>query len=110
MKDSDKNLQRSSASGIFKYEDVYWGIHARPNDKRYTGSFRESKMNYPKHPFAEKDMIELYPLQLQPGDDTASWIYYANALRDIPIQYNQSTVLPLPLHLAKGLEEYLFKA
>jgi len=34
----------------------------------------------------------------------------ANALRDIPIQYNQSTVLPLPLHLAKGLEEYLFKA
>lgn len=57
MKASDKNLQRSSASGIFKYEDVYWGIHARPNDKRYTGSFRESKMNYPKHPFAEKDIL-----------------------------------------------------
>lgn len=67
-------------------------------------------MNYPKHPFAEKDMTELYPLQLQPGDDAASWIYYAHALRDIPIQYNQSTVLPLPLYLAKGFEEYLFKA
>ena len=42
-------------------------------------------------------------------DDAASWIFYTNALRDLPIQYNQSTVLPLPLHLAKGLEEYLFK-
>ena len=108
-KASDENLQRSSASGIFKYQDVYWGIHTKPNDNRYTWSFRESKINYPKHPFAEKDMIELYPLQLQPGDDAASWIFYTNALRDLPIQYNQSTVLPLPLHLAKGLEEYLFK-
>lgn len=32
-----------------------------------------------------------------------------NALRHVPIQYNQSTVLPLPLHLAKGPEEYLFE-
>ena len=108
-KASDENLQRSSASGIFKYEDVYWGIHTKPNDMRYTQSLKESKINYPTHPFAEKDMIELYPLQLQPGDDAASWIFYTNALRDLPIQYNQSTVLPLPLHLAKGLEEYLFK-
>ena len=76
---------------------------------RYTQSLKESKINYPTHPFAEKDMIELYPLQLQPEDDAASWIFYTNALRDLPIQYNQSTVLPLPLHLAKGLEEYLFK-
>lgn len=108
-KATDENLQRSSASGIFKYEDVYWGIHLRPNDDRYTRSFRESKINCPGHPFAEKDMIELYPLQLQPGDDAAGWIFYTNALRALPIQYNQSTVLPLPLHLAKGLEEYLFK-
>lgn len=108
-KASGENLQRSSASGIFKYEDVYWGIHAKPNDTRYTRSFKESKINYPKHQFAEKDMIELYPLQLQPGDDATNWIFYTNALRDLPIQYNQSTVLPLPLHLAKGLEEYLFE-
>lgn len=110
VKATDDNLQHSSTSGIFKYEDVYWGIHMKPNDNRYTWSFRESKINYPLHSFAEKDMIELYPLQLQPGDDAASWIFYANALRDISIQYNQSTVLPLPLHLAKALEEYLFNA
>ena len=110
VKVSDENSQRSSTSGIFKYEDVYWGIHTKPNDNRYTRSFRESKINCPRHSFAEKDMIELYPLQLQPDDDAASWIFYTNALRDIPIQSNRSTVLPLPLHLAKGLEEYLFNA
>lgn len=48
------------------------------------------------------------PLQLQSGDNAAEWIFYTNALRHIPIQYSQSTVLPLPLHLAKALEEYLF--
>ncbi len=55
-------------------------------------------------------MIELYPLQLQPGDDASNWVFYTHALRHLPIQYHQSTVLPIPLHLAKALEEYLFEA
>jgi len=109
-KSTEDNLQHSSVSGIFKYEDVYWGIHARPNDSQYTGSFKASRIDHPNQRFAEKDMIELYPLQLQPGDDAANWVFYTNALRHIPIQYNQSTVLPLPLHLAETLEEYLFDA
>ena len=105
----DKEPRHRSASGVFQHEDVYWGIHARPNDPQYTSSFKNSRIDHPQQRFAEKDMIELYPLQLQPGDDAASWVFYTNALRHIPIQYNQSTVLPLPLHLAKGLEEYLFE-
>ena len=68
------------------------------------------KIDQPQQQFAEKDMIELYPLQLQSGDNATNWIFYTNALRHIPIQYSQSTVLPLPLHLAKSLEEYLFDA
>ncbi len=109
-KSTNEHLQLSAISGIFKYDEVYWGIHARPNDPQYTSSFKASRVDYPKQRFAEKDMIELYPLQLQPGDNAANWIFYTNALRHIPIQYNQSTVLPLPLHLAKALEEYLFDA
>ncbi len=107
---TDSHLQYSSASGVFRYENVYWGVHERPKDTRYTNSFKRSRIDCPKQDFAEKDMIELYPLQLQPGDDAADWIFYINALRRIPIQYDQSTVLPLPLHLAKALEEYLFNA
>ncbi|MGN1156291.1 MAG: pPIWI_RE module domain-containing protein, partial [Agathobacter sp.] len=94
-KSTNDHLQFSSVSGIFKYEDVYWGIHARPNDSQYTSSFKASKIDHPNQRFAEKDMIELYPLQLQPGDDAANWVFYTNALRHIPIQYSQSTVLPL---------------
>ena len=109
-KSTEKRLQLTSSSGIFQYWDVYWGIHAKPNDPQYTSSFRASRIDHPKQRFAEKDMIELYPLQLQPGDKTEHWVFYTNALRHIPIQYNQSLVLPLPLHLAKGLEEYLFDA
>lgn len=109
-KSTDDHMQLSSASGIFKYDDVYWSIHARPNDSQYTSSFKASRIDQPQQRFAEKDMIELYPLQLQPGDNAANWIFYTNALRHIPIQYSQSTILPLPLHLAKALEEYLFDA
>ena len=31
-KSTDEHLRLSSVSGIFKYDDVYWGIHTRPND------------------------------------------------------------------------------
>ena len=52
-------------------------------------------------------MIEIYPLQLQMDDDSWEWVRFVDALRQIPIQYNQTTILPLPLHLAKNLTEYL---
>ena len=107
-KSSEEHLQYSSATGIFQYGSVFWGILPKPNDAQYSDSFKRSKITYPVQRFAEKDMIELYPLQLQPGDNADEWIFYASALRHIPIQYSQSTTLPLPLHLAKGLEEYLF--
>lgn len=110
VKSTAVSSQRSSVTGVFKYDDAFWGIHAKPNDPQYTSSFKASRIDRPKQRFAEKDMVELYPLQLQAGDDAAEWIFYANALRHIPIQYSQSTILPLPLHLAKALEEYLFDA
>ena len=110
-KSTDDHLLYSSTSGIFKYEDVFWGIHQRQNaDKQYINSFKDSRVDHSRDRFAEKDMIELYPLQLQSDDDAAAWVFYTDALRHIPIQYNQSTVLPLPLHLAEALEEYLFNA
>lgn len=101
-------VRYSATSGIFKYNDIFWGIHAKPGDPRYTKSYKESRIIHPTLNFAEKDMVELYPLQLQPEDDAAQWIFYTNALRHISIQYKQSTVLPLPLHLAERLKEYLF--
>ena len=108
VKSTEKRLQYASVSGVFQYNRVFWGILGHPNDSQYTSSFSKSRVDYPKQRFAEKDMIELYPMQLQPNDNPEDWIFYTNILRHVPIQYNQSTVLPLPLHLAKSLEEYLF--
>ena len=99
----------SSASGIFQYGKVFWAIPSKPNDPRYNRSLSESRLNSPKHSYAEKDMIEIYPIQLQSCDDPAAWIKYVADLSLLSIQYNQSTILPIPLHLAKNLEEYLFE-
>ena len=98
----------SSATGVFQYGKTFWSIAPKPNDPRFNWSFIESRVAHPMHDYAEKDMIEIYPLQLQNGDDPWDWVRYVNALRQLPIQYNQATVLPLPLHLAKNLTEYLF--
>lgn len=107
VKDMEKY---SSATGVFQYGKTFWSIAPKPNDPRFNRSFIESRVAHPTHDYAEKDMIEIYPLQLQPGDDSWEWVRYVNALRQLPIQYNQATVLPLPLHLAKNLAEYLFDA
>lgn len=106
--DEEDSDRFSSATGVFKYEKTFWSIAPKPNDPRFNRSFLESRLEHPTHDYAEKDMIELYPLQLQSGDNPWEWVRFVNALRKLPIQYNQMTVMPLPLHLAKNLAEYLF--
>lgn len=109
-KSTAERLQLVSSSGIFQYDAVYWGIHARSKDPQYIKSYKFSRIDHPQQRFAEKDMIELYPLQLQPGDTAKNWVFYTNALCRIPIQYDSNLTHPLPLHLAECLEEYLFDA
>ena len=98
-----------SSSGLFRYGTVFWSIDAKPNDPRYTGSYTTSRVDQPRNSYAEKAVIELYPLQLQPGDDAIQWINEVHALRELAVQYDQMTSLPLPLHLAGQLEEYLME-
>lgn len=99
----------SSATGVFKYGKVYWSISQKPNDPRYNHSLLESRFDYPCADYAEKDMIELYPIQLQREDDPDTWAKFVSNLCTLSIQYEQSTILPLPLHLAKNLTEYLLE-
>lgn len=106
--DGNDSNKFSSATGVFQYGKTFWSIAPKPNDPRFNRSFIESRIDHPINDYAEKDMIELYPLQLQSGDNPWEWVRFVNALRLLPIQYNQATILPLPLHLAKNLTEYLF--
>lgn len=105
----DADDKYSSATGVFQYGKVFWAISAKPNDPRYNQSLLDSRINHPLDDYAEKDMIEIYPLQLQHGDDPWMWAKFVSELCKLSIQYDQSTILPLPLHLAKNLEEYLFE-
>ena len=47
-KSTEERLQFTSSSGIFQYDDVFWGIHGKPNDPQYTKSFQASRIDHPK--------------------------------------------------------------
>ena len=76
VKSTDQHMQYSSVFGAFRYGEVSWGVHPRPNDPQYRKSYKVSKIDNSAQRFAEKDMIEVYPLQLQSGDDAAEWVFY----------------------------------
>lgn len=101
----------SMVSGIRQYHDTFWSIGPKPNDKRYNASRKRTRFDNFKADFAENRLIELYPLQLQAGDEPLQYIRYAHALRLLPAQsqYDKAVNPPLPLHLAEKLKEYLFE-
>lgn len=107
---SKKEDAYSSCKGVFKYNEVYWSIADKPNDKKYNASLWDSRIDHPRNDYAEKDMMEIYPIQLQENDNSDEWVKYVFNLSALSIQYDQKTTLPLPLHLAKTLaEDYLLK-
>jgi hypothetical protein len=52
-------------------------------------------------------LFELTVAALQPGDTPERWAALVHELRNVAIQYNDATALPLPLHLAKQIGEYV---
>lgn len=99
-----------SASGVYRYKDVFWGLESRPNTKEYTLSYKESKFTKPSLNFDECGLVEYYPIQLQVDDDVEQWASYANYLREVMPEVNRSVRLPAPLHFASKIEEYLLLA
>ena len=96
-----------SASGVYRYKNVFWGLESRPNNKEYTLSYNSSKINNPSRSFDECSLVEYYPIQLQANDDAEQWAAYSNYLREIMPEVNRSVRLPAPLHFASKIEEYL---
>ena len=96
-----------SASGVYRYKNVFWGLESRPNNKEYTLSYHSSKINNPSRSFDECGLVEFYPIQLQVDDDAEQWAAYANYLREVMPEVNRSVRLPAPLHFASKIEEYL---
>ena len=59
--------------------------------------------------FSERDMIEKYPIQLQKCDDSDEWVNYTDSLRVGAIQYDEAMIMPIPIHLAGKLQEYILE-
>lgn len=99
-----------SASGIYRYEDVFWGLESRPNNKEYWNSYQNSRFQSPAQNYDECSLVEFYPLQLQIEDHAEDWVSYANYLREVMPETSRSIRLPAPLHLGGLMKEYLLLA
>lgn len=51
-------------------------------------------------------LVELAVSAIQPGDRPSNWAALAHELRSAASHYDEATVYPLPLHLAKLMAEY----
>jgi len=103
-----ENGKTTGISGLYRYGDVYWSIASQPNDKLFRGSHRGiSKVVKPEMEYKKPDMMEYYPIHLKKGDNPAAWAYLAHVLRKAAHQYKETLRMPLPLHFAEKLEEYL---
>ena len=79
-----------SASGIYRHEDVFWGLESRPNNKEYRSSYHNSRFLSASLNYDECSLVEYYPLQLQMEDNAEDWVSYANYLREVMSETSRS--------------------
>ncbi len=60
----------------------------------------------PDKPAWNPGLFELTVACKQPDDEAWIWAAVAHELRNMALNYDEATALPLPLHLAKQLKEY----
>lgn len=48
-------------------------------------------------------------VQLQKCDNSDEWVNYTDSLRLGAIQYDEATIMPIPIHLASQLQEYILE-
>lgn len=108
----DLNSKYQDTSGLFNLEEVYYSIDSRPKSEEKTYKKSESKAIKAGR-YSHRNIVEIYPLFTSNdiedfGASKMNSIEITNLMRAISIQFTaQMTILPLPLHLAKKMEEYL---
>ena len=114
----DEDEQGFSA-GIFKMgERVFASTYNKPNQfkklsvnlsKAATWTTKKGKTFEPSPDtyFWNPGLVELTVACIQPGDEAFSWAALTHELRHLALQFDEPLKLPLPLHLAKQMEEYI---
>jgi len=103
-KDAEEKFEESS--GIYKYDTVYYS-----KDLRTQAEYKNTKQNATKlednRAFTHRNIIEIYPMYISNSAKELDCVRDIHNLRSSSIQYEAGkTILPMPLHLAKLLEEY----
>jgi|GEM_PF-4023233 len=112
-------------TGLFAYDKVYYSLDNRTSNEGYAYAADASRTGT-NDAYSHRNLVEIYPLYAGSDENITQAAFQVDAqtvtqdaflaacdvhaLRAAHIQYTaQRTILPLPLHLAKGVEEYLGK-
>jgi hypothetical protein len=93
-------------SGLFKQrERVYLSLQGKTAAMKSGRTI--AKLDHPNLTIAVRRIIELFLPILQDGDEADQWAMVVHRLRQMAGHHDEATQLPLPLHLARGLTEYV---
>lgn len=116
---NDDESEVGLTQGVYTMtERVFASVGAKPKTAQVTaksskfGPYNTKKNSFPATPdrFTWNPRVcELTVYATQEGDDPAVWASFAHQLRKMALQFDDTTILPLPLHLADKLEEYVGK-
>lgn len=102
--DEEKTFKESS--GLYKLDSVYYS-----KEERLQSEYKNTKQTMTKleddRAFTHRNIVEIYPMYISDKSKELDCVRNVHNLRDASIQYEAGkTILPMPLHLAKLLEEY----
>lgn len=107
LKPNDEKEVFEESRGVYKFDTVYYS-----KDERTYAEYKNTKQSTTKlednKAFLHRNIIEIYPMYINDRTKELSCVKDVHDLRSVSIQYEAGkTILPMPLHLAKLLEEYL---
>ena len=103
---NDKMETFEESGGVYKFDSVYYSKETRTqaeykNTKQATTKLEDDRA------FTHRNIIEIYPMYVSDKEKELDCVRDVHNLRNASIQYEAGkTILPMPLHLAKLLEEY----
>jgi hypothetical protein len=96
-------------TGLFELEkgNIFYLIPEKPASLKDV-DYSKSKLDKIKTSYRKANPLEVYPVKLLKGDKAKEWIRIISLLQTTSSHYDESTKLPVPLHYAIQIEEYIF--
>ncbi|MDF2883032.1 MAG: hypothetical protein K0R54_3589 [Clostridiaceae bacterium] len=108
----EENEVTKYTGGLFEpFEGVFWSLARKPVTMKSSklGRADGARIETPNKDFKFQNLVEITPIYVQEDDDIYGWAYVVHKMRVMLFYYNDFTILPAPLHLAKKIEEYIWQ-